>query len=477
MKLRPYQDKGVGELRAEYATGCRAPLYVLPTGGGKTYTFCFIALGAAAKGKRVCILVHRKPLLTQASKSLSAMGIPHGIIAPGYSQNRELVQVASIQTLIGRVRKDPKRYSFDLLIPDEAHHATSPTFRELFDLMPKAKILGVTATPQRTDGQGLGVNVGGVFDAMVVGPSMRELIDMGNLCEPVVFAPPNDLDMTGVRTSGKDFNAADAEERVNKPSITGSAVEHYRKLCDGLPAVAFCISVAHAEQVAADFRAAGYRAASIDGTTDDDLRDKYMGGLANGEIQVLTSCDTISEGADIPAVACAMLLRPTQSVIMYLQQVGRALRTSKGKTQAIILDHVGNVMRHGLPDEDREWSLEGKTKGKRKAADAEPVAPVRQCETCYHSYPPRLNVCPRCGTPHEAKGRKIEEREGELEKIDAAKLEASRKRKKLRAEIEAADSFEDFQAIGAREGKSYSWAYSQWHRQKERGRIEAGSAA
>lgn len=470
IKLRPYQEKAVAELRAGYARLKRAMLFVLPTGGGKTFTFCFVAMGAAAKGNRVVILVHRKRLLKQAAKSLAAMGIPHGIIAPGYQQNGELIQVASIQTLIGRVRKDPQRYRFDLLIPDEAHHATSPTFKELFALMPDAKLLGVTATPQRTDGQGLGAHAGGVFDGMVVGPSMRELIDMGMLVEPIVYAPPGQADMTGARSTAGDFNQADAEERVNKPTITGSAVEHYRKLCDGQPAVAFCVSVKHAEAVAADFRAAGYRAASIDGSMDEDECERLIAALASGELQVLTSCDMISEGFDLPAIACAILLRPTQSVIRYLQEVGRALRPSGDKACAIVLDHVGNVLRHGFPDDDRDWSLDGRKKKKRKLGDNDEDKPpaVRQCETCSHSFKPPLAVCPRCGAPYETKAREIKELDGELERFDAAKLADARRKKALKAEIAQADSLDALMQIGAREGYKGGWAYKRWHLRKQR---------
>lgn len=465
MKLRPFQAKAIEEIRAEYAKRLRAVLFVLSTGGGKTFTFCHVAENAAAKGNRVCIIVHRKRLLKQASRALESMGLRHGIIAGGFSENREQIQVASIQTLIGRVRKDPDRYKFDLLIPDEAHHSTSPTFMELFALMPSARILGVTATPARTDGQGLGRHVGGIFDAMVEGPTMRELIAMDYLVQPVCYGPTS-VDMSGVKTVAGDYDQKEAEKRENVPAITGSAVEHYRKHVNGQPAVAFCATVKHAQDVASDFCAAGIRAKAIDGSMEGDEIDAIIRELETGMIQVLTSCDVVSEGFDLPAISAAFLLHKTKSIIKFLQWVGRALRPSPGKTEALIFDHVGNCEIHGLPEEDREWSLDGDKKKQAASSKSQSAPPVRRCETCYHQFSPSISHCPRCGTFYEVKARKIEQRDGELERLDAEKLAEIRKKKALLVEIATATSLDQLMQIQQRHGYKNGWAYQKWHKTK-----------
>jgi len=455
MNLRPYQADAVTELRQAYASGARAPLFVLPTGGGKTFTFVFVGQSAVERGNRVLILVHRQELLMQASRSLTAMGVKHGLIAAGHVTTGDPVQVASVQTLIRRLDKQP--FHFDLIIVDEAHHAIAGSWRKVIDAFPAAKVLGVTATPVRSDGKGLR----DVFDRMVTGPTVQQLIDMGHLVKPVVYAPPTQLDMTGVRRRMGDYDKQQLNERVDKPTITGSAVEHYRKLCDRQPAIAFCVSVVHAQHVAQQFRAAGYAAMAIDGSMDDALRKKAIDDLGNGRLHVLTSCDIISEGTDIPVVAAAILLRPTQSMGLFIQQVGRALRPAPGKDRAIILDHVGNCMRHGLPQEDRDWTLDGlPDAGKRKKDDD--VPPVKQCEKCFAVFTPQP-VCPQCGHVPEVKAREVKHVEGELQELDAAMIQAQRKR-----EIGKAQTLEELQEVAKRRGYKPGWAKYIWASRQSR---------
>lgn len=445
--LRPYQAAAVDGLRQLYAAGNTAPLFVLPTGGGKTYVFCHIAQNITKRRKRAIILVHRQELLMQASRSLRSIGVTHGLIAPGFRDTRDPIMVGSVQTLRMRLKKmTPEQiaafYDFDLVILDEAHHAAAGSWKYIIDHLSTSKLLGVTATPCRTDGKGLGKNAGGVFDAMIEGPTIRELIDLGYLVPPVVYAPPSQIDLSGVRMRGGDYNAKQLTGAVDKPKITGSAVAHYARLCPFKPAIAFCASVEHAQHVAAEFRAAGFVAHSIDGTMADGERRSLIAGLGNGSIHVLTSCDLISEGTDIPVVEAAILLRPTQSLGLYLQQVGRALRTAPGKTRALVLDHVGNCLIHGLPDEEREWSLDGVTKKKRGPNDAESM---RQCPECFawHRVSP---VCTECGHVYEAQERKIEVVAGELRELTPEEIERIRKQRK--AEQGKAQSLEELIELG-----------------------------
>lgn len=462
--LRPYQQKGVDECREAFRNGARGVCYVLATGGGKTAVMTNIAESASRKNSRITILVHRQELLTQCSNHLTALGLTHGRITPGAHMSSAPIQVASVQTLVRRLNRHP---SPDIIMVDECHHSHSSTYRKIIDHYPKAIILGVTATPKRLDGAGLGTSSGGHYDAMVVGPSTRELIEMGFLTPPTVYAPPTALDMSGVKIVAGEYARGEMSARVDKPSITGSAVHHYKAICPGAPAIAFCASVEHAHHVAAEFNAAGFRAKCLDGTMADTDRKKAIDDLGSGKLDVLTSCDIISEGTDIPRVAVAILLRPTASESLHLQQCGRAMRKYAGKEETIILDHVGNCLRHGLPDDEREWSLEGAKKAKGGKAVIEVKA--RQCPKCYKVYSPSMEACPKCGFAVEKKAREVmpETVEGELKKLEAE--DKARIAKERRQEVNRAKTREELAAIAKERGYNPSWVNIQMNLRKQRG--------
>ena len=386
LSLRPYQERGVAEIRAAFSDGARRVLFVLPTGGGKTTVFSYITSAAAHRGHRVCVLVHRQELVDQVSGSLAAMGVPHGIIAGGYAETCEPVQVASVASLVRRRldRVEP----FDLLIPDEAHHAVAGSWKAILDAMSQAFVLGVTATPERLDGRGLG----DAFEVMVAGPSVAELTTGGFLVPAVVYAPPDSLDLSKVRTRGGDYAADDLAEAMSDKALVGNAVEHYGRLCRGVPAVAFCCGIGHSRVVAERFNAAGFRAAHVDGDTDKEERRRLIAALGSGDLDVLTNAGLISEGVDVPAIGAAILLRPTKSLGLYLQQVGRALRPAPGRDRTIILDHAGNSLVHGLPDEARLWSLNDKP---RRQREGKPAFPRRcpKCSTVNRAGSPRCTAC------------------------------------------------------------------------------------
>lgn len=406
--LRSYQNTLVERTRANFIVGKRNQLLVLPTGGGKTVCFSYMAGAAKGKGLVVWILAHRVELLEQISRTLRDFGITHGMIAPGFvADRRQTVQVASVFTLARRL----DRYQApDLIIVDEAHHAISKsTWGTVIKAFPQAKLLGVTATPIRLSGEGLG----DLFECMVQGPTVADLIKQGALSPYRLFAPAG-VDLTGVHSKMGDFVRGELNDAMNKPSITGDAVSHYLKLARGKRAVAFCVSVEHAENVAKQFREAGIPAASIDGGMDKVLRQSVLKSFAAGDLLVLTSCDLISEGFDVPAIEVAILLRPTQSLGLYLQQVGRCLRVFPGKAEAIILDHAGNVKRHGLPDDDRIWTLEGKVK---KRASKPSEVPVKTCPKCFATVASAATDC-ACGHHFEVVRREVEQVDGELQEID-----------------------------------------------------------
>src|SRR5574337_1009611 len=421
---REYQQI-IFDLVREAFRSYRRVLLVSPTGSGKTYMFAYITMNAVAKGNRVIITAHRDQICQQISDALDDMGVRHGRIAPGHGMTDDPVQVAMVQTLARRLDRIPQP---DLLIPDEAHHSAAGMWRTISEAWSKAKHLGVTATPERLDGRGLS----DAFDTIVLGPSVSELIYDGHLAAFDYLAPPSQADISSVKTHMGDFAINELADIMDKSVITGDAVEHYRRYLNGRPAIAFCVTVAHAEHVAEQFRAAGFRAASVDGKMPIAERRALITKLGNGGLNVLTSCELISEGVDVPVVAGAILLRPTKSLAMFLQSVGRALRPKPDGSRAVILDHVGNVHRHGMPDAPREWSLDGRSK-KQKAPS------ISTCETCFRAFPAgqarqiAAAECGKDGCPFLAEDDAVSDRgppelvPGELVAIDAARVEHIRK--------------------------------------------------
>lgn len=442
--LRKYQQISIDNVRMAFRSGRRRPLLVLPTGGGKTVCFSHITAGAASKGNRVMILVHRQELLNQCSRALESLGVPHGAIsAQRTADPTHLVQIASVQTL---VRRFDRVQAPDLIIADEAHHAVAGSWAKVIAQYPQARVLGVTATPCRLDGS----NLGDVFDELIVGPQVSELMAEGYLC-PVSYYAPSTVDLAGVHTVAGDYNRKELNERVDRPTITGDAISHYRKLADGLPCVVFCASVAHAENVCGQYVAAGYRARVLEGSMPDADRAAAVDDLASGRISHLVTVDIVSEGFDLPVVTVCQMLRATQSLGLYLQQLGRVLRTHPGKQKAIVLDHVGNVLRHGFAEDVREWSLEGSMRSNRKGGDNGPK--YRQCPQCYAVHAPAPQ-CPQCGATHAIEDRTPEQVAGELEELKASE------HREARREQGRAQTLNDLIAIGRQRGMKnpYGWA-------------------
>ena len=446
MTLRPYQNQLANDIRAAFGSGANRPLAVSPTGSGKTVLFSYITSQVLKRGSRVIIVAHRREILDQISATLKRVGVPHGFIQAGKSTSTQPAMVASIQTLARRLDTVPAP---DLVIIDEAHHSVSKSYVQMFAAWPTAKFIGVTATPERLDGKGLGA----MFDRMVMGPSVQWLIDNGFLAQPGYYAPREVVDLSQVHTVAGDFDRSEAEEIVDTPRITGDAVTHYVRFCNRQRAVAFCISVAHAQHVDDTFNSCGIPSASIDGTLDPEVRKQRVEDLTAGKILVLTSCELISEGFDLPAVNAAILLRPTHSLSMHLQQVGRALRPYPGKTNAIILDHVGNCLRHGLAEQERDWDLSGREKRLKKSSLVE----TKQCSKCFAIF--AGTVCPQCGSQREIAVREIEEVDGELQRLS---IEDISKKREERREEGKCKTLDDFRALAKLRGYKLGWAFFRW---------------
>ena len=405
MQLRDYQNLAISNVRKSYEAGNKNVLLTLPTGAGKTVIFSEITRLAGLKGASVLILVHRKELIDQAGDKLTKADVKYGIIAAGHKESKSNVQIASVQTLINRLN-NPDQYN--LIIIDEAHHAVANSWRKIFEFYKKAKRLGVTATPMRMTGAGLGE----IFDDLIVGSTIPELVDKGYLAEHEVYAPPNKLNLDKIRTIRGDYSKKEVEDELDKVDIVGDAVENYRRLGQNKPAIAFCISVKHGQYVTNKFKQAGYTAELITGSMKSDDRKTLIDNFKDGKVQILVSIDVVSEGFDVEGCYVAILLRPTQSEALYIQQVGRVLRPEPNKV-AIVLDHVGNTKRHGFVDEIREYDLHQKAKTKRKGE----LAPaVETCEVCFAVYRPQP-ICPVCGHKKEVRKREITYEDGELVKM------------------------------------------------------------
>jgi len=436
IQLRPYQQQLVNEIRGQYQLGRKSVLAVLSTGGGKTYIFSYIAQQASIKGNRVLILVHRAELLDQSSRALTNMGVTHGRISAGRSMDlSHAVQIASVQTVARRLHLLPRDF-FQLLVVDEAHHTTAGTWAKVIEHFSQAKLLGVTATPIRSDGRGLGEH----YQTMVQGPTSQQLTDAGFLAGAKVLAPPG-FDSTGLRKRMGDFDPKEAEQRVG--TIMGDCLGHYRKHLPGQTAIAFCCSVAHAEAVADLFQRNGVPAASIDGSMDTAQRRELLSDLGTGKLKVLTSCALIGEGVDVPSVGGCILLRPTASVALHLQMIGRCLRPQPGK-RAVVLDHVGNTLRLGHHLEPREWTLDGIKKRDRESAPS-----VKVCPQCFATSASAVQVCRECGhvfAPQQR--RELQQVDGELVEMAVAK----------RREQFSARDLEALRELAQQRGYKRGWA-------------------
>ena len=469
--LRDYQQNAVNWIRHAYAKGCRSVLFCLPTGGGKTVVFSYVAEAAVAKGRRVVILVHRQELVSQSVESLEALGLEVGVIAPGEPERPDLpIQVASVQSLARRLHRWAD--AFDFIVIDEAHHCAAGSWRKVCDAYPQAHRLGVTATPERLDGKPLRP----WFDELICGPGTWDLMEAGHLCQTKILCPPTGVDFRKLRVLGGDFRKDDATEAMSGATLMGDVVAHYQQHLAPGTAIAFCVTVAHAEAVTEKFKAAGVRAATIDGTLNRTARRELIDGLRTGEVQVLCSCEVISEGTDVPSVGGALLCRPTNSLSLFLQQVGRCLRPAPGKEQAVIIDHAGNIRRHGLPQDVRFWSLDGAKD--RKAKEEKRAAPwVTVCQHCFAAIPGGGAPCPYCGAePPKPKAKpKGAFGDGELRelRIEAALIRVREKEERQRKKNEQsqAKTLKELQAIAKQRGYSPGWAYHIHRSRNERGRF------
>ena len=436
MEYRDYQRDLDAKIHEAWNAGKRNVCAVLPTGGGKTVVFGGIL--RKHQGASVAI-AHRRELVGQMSNTLARLGVRHRIVAPtplikeivslhianherSYYDANAACAVAGVDTI---TRRDLGSWAdrVSLWVTDEAHHLLRGNkWGKAIELFPNARGLGVTATPMRADGKGLGRHADGVFDDLVVGPGMRELINRGYLTDYRIFAPASDIDLSNVPISlaTGDFQSAALRDAARKSHITGDVVDSYLRIAPGKLGVTFCVSIELAQETAVRFRAAGVPAECVSSETPEVVRAAALRRFAAREILQLVNVDLFGEGFDLPALEVVSMGRPTESFGLYAQQFGRALRPLPGKTNAIIIDHVGNVVRHGLPDAHRQWTLDRRAKRSRSASDE---IPLRACPQCTGVYERFHRACPYCGYAPEPTSRSAPEHvDGDLLEMDASFL-------------------------------------------------------
>lgn len=389
--LREYQASAISNLRAKVGLLMQSTptdrnvgvILVAPTGAGKTTMAAYVCEAAQEKKSKILFLAHRKELIEQASKRLDESGIDHGIIKAGNKRVNNLpVQVASVQTLVRRLHKLDK---FNFIIIDECHRTAAKSYMRVLEKLPGAVIIGLTATPYRTDGAGLG----GVYQDLVECSSVQELTDMGFLVPAKCFTTPLAPNLAKVKTVAGDYDKGEIERRVDKPELIGDIYEHWSKHAADRTTVIFATSRKHAKHITEMFVENSVACEYLDGETDESERTRILDRLESTETQVVVNVGILTEGWDCPRVSCVVLARPTKSLGLYLQMAGRALRVFPGKGDCIILDHGGNIHNHGLVADPRYFSIEPKSKVK------ESTVPVSTCNECFATF--RGKKCPACG--------------------------------------------------------------------------------
>ena len=414
--LRPYQAQAVELLDKAIAAASRAPLLVLPTGAGKTIIGAWLIRRAIERGQRALFLAPRRELVTQTSAKLG--GIRHGLLLAGADHRLDLyapVQVASVDTLRSRLvrRKRLDLPDFDVVLVDEAHLHVTEARRALLDLWPAALRIGLTATPTRKDGRALGV----LFDRLIEPTTTAELTAEGYLA-PARYFSLSEPDLKRLRTVAGDYNARDLDAEMNRAQLTGDIVAHWLKLAAARRTVLFATSIEHSVALAEEFLRAGVAAEHVDANTPPQMREATFERFRDGRTQVLCNCFLASYGFDLPELDCVVLARPTKSLMLFLQMIGRGLRAAPGKNDCLILDHSGAVHQHGFATDAREWSLDGEyalVAAERTARERSEAKMLNcpECACCFTG----TRLCPECGYFFAPRGKEITTLEGELVEV------------------------------------------------------------
>jgi len=428
IKLREYQADLIGKIRLAILHGSKSIVSVLGCGGGKSIIQAEIAHSATDKGNRVLFLVHRKELCEQITNTFTAQGV-----------DMELCSVSMVQTVSRHIDKLPKP---QIIITDEAHHSTANSYKKIYEAFSDALRLGFTATPCRLNAGGLGE----VYDKLITSVTTQWLIE-NNYLSPYKYYSVKLADTSGLHIKAGDYKADEVAELMQNSEIYGETVKQWERLAKNKKTIAYCASVEAAEETAEQFRQAGYTAASLSGSTPKEQRTQIMQDFRDSKIMILTNCELFGEGLDVPDCECTVLLRPTQSLTLYIQQSMRSMRYMPGKT-AIIIDHVGNCYLYGLPDDNREWTLEPKAKQAN-------MVKIRECPMCFAVYPPTMQKCPYCGY---AAVKEIQRKDKAVVEIDLVEMKRQEDIKNTKYSDLTAESWSDVERIRKARGYKIQWA-------------------
>lgn len=418
--LRPYQDDLVDRLRSSITNGNKRIIVHAPTGAGKTVIAAHLISLASDLNSRVLFLANRRELIFQAVSTLRKHGVDGSIIMAGEDSNlNNSVQVASMQTYHRRISNDNENiasrwtHMADLIIVDECHGSIAPTYQEILDNYTDKVIIGLTATPCRGDGRGLGER----YDEIISSVSIVSLIDDGYLVPPRYYVPSTP-DLDAIKTVAGDYHKGELGKRVDQPKLIGDIYENWLKNAAERKTIIFATNVKHSLHIVEKFKRGGVEIEHIDAKTPKDERAEILHRLMNGDLQAISNVGILCEGFDFPAASCIVLARPTKSLGLYIQMSGRGLRISDGKQDCLIMDHSGCIENHGLLEWDREWSLDGKKKAwsERKLTKEDP--PPITCDACHFVFE-RQSECPACGTPIKDYAKMVGTYDAELEELQA----------------------------------------------------------
>lgn len=451
-QTREYQEVVTEDARQAFARGARRIIVVAPTGSGKTVIAAQIAKRAVDKGKRVLFLAHRRELVKQCEAKLLEFGVDNGVIMAGEDTMYAYeVQVASIDTLRARALNSDRLQlpAADVVFVDEAHRSLAPTYLRLMKEYPKAAVIGLTATPVRGDGRGLG----GIYEAMVEAPSVAELTALGYLVPARYFAPTIP-DLTGVKVVRGDYDAKQLEKALDQRKPVGDVIENWARICPDRPTIVFAAGVRHSMHLRDEFVRAGVRAVHVDGEMSREDRDRAISGLKNGTYQVVTNCMVLTEGFDMPELSSCVLVRPTKNIGLYLQMAGRVLRPAPGKQDTIIIDHSGNVYEHGLVADEHIWQLDEGQPLRASNSQAARKKGYVTCVKCCTVYSGQKQ-CPHCGYVPQRVGKGLETKHAVLTEVDAKKRTTAKKKNYTMEEKQHWHAM--LQGYARQHGKSRGW--------------------
>ena len=447
--LRPYQEEAVQGLHQAFAKGSKRLILEMPTGAGKTLTFVHMVHRSLQRGKKAMIICDRKELISQAGDKINSLGLMPTIIAPKYHQSLNNIYLASVDTLRRRAIPD-----VDLVIVDEAHKQSFDNVLKRVTDQCDPFVIGATATPFRSSGQNC---LSEIYDDIIHGPKVSELIDLGFLVPATTYAAKEDFSQ--MKKKGLEFDMGAMFDRFNQPTLYDGVIDNYKKFSPGEKAICFNVNVEHSKIMTEKARAEGITSAHIDGETPDFERRRILEDFHNGEFQMLNNCSVLTTGYDEPSIETVIVNRATTSISLYLQMCGRGSRPHdfKGlsgkekKGQFKIIDQGANVYRHGLWESDREWSLYKK----QKRTDG--VAPIKACMECGAINNASARVCKTCSAPFEIAEKTL--KQGEF--IEVQKKNRRGAGKKPQRPDPRTASFDELDDYASVMGYKDGWVYHQ----------------